>query len=112
MVHFYAVFLWYLSTVPGAMVLVKRSVLWSSIISFLNVLLKQVDIRERLFSSSFFWGSNGSRTRFLPEDFVIRDLLYIDKYFSSKWFTDARIDNEKRFLELLSFNASRIDRII
>ena len=112
MIHFYMVFLWFLSTVPRAMELIERDVPWNAIVSFVNTLLKQGDLMARLVSSSFPWGAYGNRARPLPEDFVMRGLLHTDDYFPPNWFQNAGIDDEERVLELPSFNAPRVDRIV
>ena len=48
----------------------------------------------------------------MPEDFVLRGQLWTDGYFPDNWFTDGRIDDEERALELPSFRASRLERVL
>ena len=48
----------------------------------------------------------------LPEDFMIRGLVWTSDYFPETWFSNAMVDDEERSLELASMAADRRERIL
>jgi len=46
------------------------------------------------------------------EDFAMRDLLWADDYFPEKWFSNEKIDDEEKYLEVASMTDDRKERIL
>ena len=47
----------------------------------------------------------------LPEDYMLRGLVWTHDYFPKTWF-DVQVDFEERFAEKSTFQALRVQRII
>jgi len=57
------------------------------------------------------WNLNGSLWQ-LPEDFVMRGLIWAQSYFPSNLFNGQLVDEDKRHLELPSHAAPRAERCL
>ena len=111
MVHTYLVFLRSLIAVEKAMKQIEMDVPWSELASFLTTLAKSQVTTNRITNEAFPKPDAGTG-RPLPEDFVMRGQLWSNNYFPNTWFKDAKVDDEERSLELPSFAAPRIERIV
>ena len=111
LVHTYLVFLWSLVDVEKAMKLIEMDVPWSKLASFLTTLAKHQVMTPRIINEAFP-KPEADAGRPLPEDFVMRGQLWSNNYFPNTWFEDAKVDDEERSLELPSFAAPRIERIL
>jgi hypothetical protein len=100
---------------------------WAELVAFLNTLVKtenQVQNQSQaqntshpqnidtLFSSPVF-PNDGERTDELPlpEDYLVRGLIWTHAYFPKKWF-EREHDEEERYLELASTVKSRMERVL
>ena len=111
LVHMFFVFLWSLSAVEKAMQYVQQDIPWDDICSFLtNTAVKSDSWNSKAWGEHFPKSELGP-SRPLPEDHIMRDKIYAQRYFPETWFTDAAIDDEERALELPSMAAPRIERI-
>lgn len=111
LVHVFFVFLWSLTAVEKAMTYVEKDIPWSEICSFLNVLTRS-DPLTRTVRGESFPKPDDDVGRPLPEDFVMRGQIYSQWYFPNRWFEDAQVDDEERFLEKSSMAATRVERIL
>ena len=116
LIHVYFVFLWSLAAVEKAMVHVEKDVPWNGICLFLNNTLARLGsltskAMTKLMCEQFPKSENGT-TRPLPEEFAIRGQMYTRGYFPDTHFSDAKIDDEERFLELPSMTAPRTEKIL
>jgi hypothetical protein len=98
---------------------------WTELVAFLNTLVKtesqiqnqtqnvkQPQNIETLFSSTVF-PKDGERSDELPlpEDYLIRGLIWAHNYFPKKWF-EREHDEEERYLELPSTVKNRMERVL
>jgi len=100
---------------------------WVELVAFLNTLVKTENHLyannptsnispphniDTLFSSPIF-PSDGERTDELPlpEDYLVRGLIWAHDYFPKKWF-EREHDEEERYLELASTVKSRMERVL
>lgn len=118
-VHVMLSFINTLSTIPYVSHLVN-STPWAELVSFLNTLIKtenqkntSVDINT-LLSQSIFPDDHEARERDelpLPEDWLIRGLVWSQEYLPTNWLERER-DEEERYLELASTAKSRTERVL
>jgi hypothetical protein len=114
-VHTILAFLWSiynLAVGPAALITkVLNSIPWGKIVDFLNTFIKAEPIEDRVADAgrrgSFLQGA----PKPLPEDYLLRGLVWCRGYFVSGWF-DEKHDEESRLLELPSTNKVRIDRVM
>jgi hypothetical protein len=100
---------------------------WTELVAFLNTLVKtenQIQNQSQaqnvtstqnidtLFSTSVF-PNDGERSDELPlpEDYLVRGLIWAHDYFPKKWF-EREHDEEERYLELASTVKSRMERVL
>jgi hypothetical protein len=100
---------------------------WLELVAFLNTLVKtenqiqnqsqaqntsQPQNIDTLFSSPVF-PNDGERTDELPlpEDYLVRGLIWAHAYFPKNWF-EREHDEEERYLELASTVKSRMERVL
>jgi hypothetical protein len=100
---------------------------WAKLVAFLNTLVKtQSQIQnqnqpqnfshpqniETLFSTTVF-PNDGERSDELPlpEDYLVRGLIWAHDYFPKRWFGREH-DEEERYLELASTVKSRMERVL
>jgi hypothetical protein len=100
---------------------------WTELVAFLNTLVKtenqiqnqsqsqnisQPQNIDTLFSTPVF-PSDGERSDELPlpEDYLVRGLIWAHDYFPKKWF-EREHDEEERYLELASTVKSRMERVL
>jgi hypothetical protein len=100
---------------------------WTELVAFLNTLVKtesqmqnqnqtqninQPQSINTLFSAPVF-PDDGERSDELPlpEDYLVRGLIWAHNYFPRKWF-EREHDEEERYLELASTVKSRMERVL
>jgi hypothetical protein len=108
-----------LSSIPYVSHLVN-STPWTELVSFLNTLIKtenqknpSLDINT-LLTQSVFPGDHEAKERDelpLPEDWLIRGLVWAQEYLPTNWLERER-DEEERYLELASTAKSRTERVL
>ena len=100
---------------------------WAELVAFLNTLVKtesqtqtqnqpqnvnQPQNIDTLFSTTVFPNdSERSDELPLPEDYLVRGLIWAHDYFPRKWFQREH-DEEERYLELASTVKSRMERVL
>ncbi|UPX21243.1 uncharacterized protein EKO05_0011436 [Ascochyta rabiei] len=118
-VHVMLSFLTTLASVPYISHLVDYTP-WTELVTFLNTLIKSetqkttnLDI-DALISQSVFPKDNYSKERDdlpLPEDYLIRGLVWAQEYLPAGWLGREH-DEEERYLELASTVKSRTERVL
>ncbi|KAF1938283.1 hypothetical protein EJ02DRAFT_410659 [Clathrospora elynae] len=96
---------------------------WAELVAFLNTLVKtenqfqsetqkQSENMDTFFATDVFPG-DGDRIDEapLPEDYIVRGLIWTQDYFPKKWF-EREHDVEERFLELASTVKNRTERVL
>lgn len=100
---------------------------WNELVAFLNTLVKtesqiqsqsqtqnisQPQNIDTLFSTSVFPKDDERSDELpLPEDYLVRGLIWAHDYFPKKWF-EREHDEEERYLELASTVKSRMERVL
>ncbi|KAK8039654.1 hypothetical protein PG993_008065 [Apiospora rasikravindrae] len=90
--HSTLVFYRFLISYPSAMDLLEATFPWKLVSMLLNSILLSC--------------------RHSPEDFALRGLLWADKYFPSDWFSNDKIDDEEKYLEVASMTDERKERVL
>ncbi|KAH9225258.1 hypothetical protein K456DRAFT_1852596 [Colletotrichum gloeosporioides 23] len=118
-------FLHHLSKLPAAMAHVESKIPWKLISLMLNTLVGVCSDFDKVEGDEFPRNEKDS-LRPLPDDFVQRGLLWVEKYDQTKveedsknkgyypddWFTAAKIDDEERYFEVASMMEERQDRCL
>ena len=98
---------------------------WAELVAFLNTLVKTehqiqtqspgqlqaVNINEVLAADVFPGDGERGDELPLPEDYLVRGLIWAQEYFPQKWF-EREHDEEERYLELASTVKSRMERVL
>lgn len=109
--HTVLVFMDHLMSYPSAMSLVEKSFPWEMAASLLNSLLLSYRDYDRINSSEFPQPEN-EVPRPLPEDFAMKGLLWVDKYYPTGFFRNDKIDDDEKYFEVASMTEERIERIL
>ncbi len=109
--HVVLAFLNSLAFVPEALLFVEGQVPWESIVTFLNTLGRSGAVESRFEGSAFPQPLSGTG-RQLPEDFIMRGLVWAKHYFPSGFFEGQVVDEDERTLELPSHAAPRAERCL
>lgn len=109
--HVVLAFLNSLTFVPEAMLFVEWHVPWESIVRFLNILGTYGVVESRFEGSAFPQPLSGTG-RQLPEDFIMRGLVWAKHYFPGGFFEGQIVDEDERTLELPSHAAPRAERCL
>ena len=89
---------------------------WGGLSDYLNTLMKQVPVNSRIMEfarQGMFPAPEGrEETMPLPEDFLIRGLIWTQFYFPSGWFSGAQTDDEDaRAIETEVVHKARVERV-
>ncbi|KAG9185021.1 hypothetical protein G6011_00012 [Alternaria panax] len=98
---------------------------WEELVAFLNALIEsenqnqiqgrsqsQTSKIDALLASDVFPAEGERKDELpLPEDYLVRGLIWTHNYFPQKWF-EREYDEEERYLELASTVKSRMERVI
>ncbi|KAL2355908.1 hypothetical protein BJ546DRAFT_948569 [Cryomyces antarcticus] len=109
-IHVFLIFLSSLTKVDYAMDLLQRSLPWRELVFFLNTLARSEQVDSRLESASFLLPEEGA-SKPLPEDYLVRGMVFSQWLFPPNWFQSTG-DDEERLIELASTNKSRAERIL
>ena len=92
-------FLHSVAYVPKAGLYIEGQVPWESIMTFLNTVGRSGVVESRVEGSTFPQPLSGTG-RQLPEDFIMRGLVWAKHYFPSGFFEGQVVDEDERTLEL------------
>jgi hypothetical protein len=109
--HVVLAYLFGLAFVPNALTYVEGCVPWEDIVVFLNTLGRS-GVFEAHFEDSGFPQQMSGTGRQLPEDFVMRGLIWAQHYFPADFFDGHIVDEDERNLELPSHAAPRAERCL
>ena len=89
---------------------------WGGLSDYLNTLMKQVPVNSRIMEfarQGMFPEPEGrEETMPLPEDFLIRGLIWTQFYFPSGWFSGVQTDDEDaRAIETEVVHKARVERV-
>lgn len=109
--HVILAYLFGLAFVPNALIYVEDHIPWENIANFLNTLGRS-GVVEAHFEGADFPQQMSGTGRQLPEDFVMRGLLWAQNYFPVDFFDGQIVDEDERNLELPSHAAPRAERCL
>ena len=109
--HVILAYVWSLAFVPDALQYVEGCVPWESISIFLNTMTRSGVVEARFEGADFPQPLSGTG-RQLPEDFIMRGLVWAQHYFPAGFFEGQVVDEDERTLELPSHAAPRAERCL
>jgi hypothetical protein len=109
--HVVLAYLFGLAFVPNALVYIERFIPWENITIFLNTLGRSGVVESRFEGTDFPQQMSGTG-RQLPEDFIMRGLVWAQHYFPADFFGGQVVDEDERNLELPSHAAPRAERCL
>lgn len=101
-----------------ALYYIEQRFLWKRFSLMLNRFLGSLVCYDRIYSDDFPRESknlshlNENLPRPLPEDFVLRGLLFVDRYYLLDWFSNDNTDNDEKYFELVSMIDIQKERIL
>lgn len=111
LIHVFLAFIWSLAHVPTILLHIESHIPWKGIAFFLNT-VDRLGVKDAHFEGNMFPPSGNGIRRQLPEDFVMRGLLWAQYYFPTDFFLDASVDEDERTFELPCHNANRAERCL
>jgi len=109
--HVTLVFMYYISRHQRAMRLLETNFPWQSLTVMLNTLLAPYNTPERIEGADFPTPVKDD-VRPFTEDFALRGILWADGYYPDTWFSNDKIDDEEKYLEVASMTDDRKERIL
>jgi hypothetical protein len=109
--HVILAYLFGLAFVPNALLYIEGCIPWENITVFLNTLGRSGVVESRFEGVDFPQQMSGTG-RQLPEDFVMRGLIFAQHYFPADFFVGQIVDEDERNLELPSHAAPRAERCL
>ncbi|KAJ4408047.1 hypothetical protein N0V85_004283 [Neurospora sp. IMI 360204] len=110
--HATLAFVYHMISLPEAMVHFAPEFPWRLVSYQLNSLLRDYSAYDRFESDQFPRPENEEVPRPLPEDFAMRGLLWVEKYFPSDWFSEDKIIDDEKYFESASLFDERITRVL
>ena len=90
---------------------IEKNIFWSAVCNYLNELFAHQLLLSDCQTPSLGFDALGTDVgRPLPEDSVLRGLVYTFQYFPDSWFSHPNEDDEERQLELRPMDAEGIER--
>ncbi|KEF50852.1 uncharacterized protein A1O9_13095 [Exophiala aquamarina CBS 119918] len=109
--HITLAYIWSSSYVPGALIFVENYVPWAKLVQALNSLSRSGVSDNRIEAKEFPQQQSGTGPQ-LPEDFLIRGLVWSPYYFPGDFFHGQVVDEDERTLEMPSHAAPRAERCL
>ncbi|KAI6089113.1 hypothetical protein F4821DRAFT_257263 [Hypoxylon rubiginosum] len=110
--HVVMVFIFHLSHYSGAMSFIEGTFPWKLVSLQLNALLLSYREHHRIQDEGFPRQEKEPAPRPLPEDFAMKGLLWVDKYYPLDWFSNDKIDDDEKYFEVASMTDHRKERIL
>ncbi|KAK3693628.1 hypothetical protein B0T22DRAFT_45602 [Podospora appendiculata] len=110
--HVTLAFIYHLSSSPEAMAYLAPDFPWKLTAVMLNTFLGSFHSHSRIESQRFPQSENAEVRRPLPEDYAMRGLLWVDKYFPADWFSNDKIDDDEKYFEVASMSEERKERVL
>ncbi|KAK3687205.1 hypothetical protein B0T22DRAFT_122049 [Podospora appendiculata] len=110
--HVTLAFIYHLSSSPEAMAYLAPDFPWKLTAVMLNTFLRSFHSHSRIESQRFPQSENAQVRRPLPEDYAMRGLLWVDKYFPADWFSNDKIDDDEKHFEVASMSEERKERVL
>ena len=121
LIHVYLGFLWSLTVIqPGSkpsqqdtvLHTVEQGIPWTDVCLLLNTLAKDPRATTSKVNNNDFPRPYKETAWPLPEDYIMRGLLFFQWYFPTDWFTTVLVDDDERRYELPSSAQQRKERLL
>lgn len=109
--HVVLAFIHHLAFFPAAITVIEKTFPWKLVSLLLNSLLLSYREYDKMYSTEFPRPDKGL-PRPLPEDFAMKGLIWVDKYFPNDWFSNEKIDDDEKYFEVASMTDERKERIL
>ncbi|KAF3055113.1 hypothetical protein GL218_07547 [Daldinia childiae] len=110
--HVVLVFVFHLTHYPSALFFIENTFPWKLVSLQLNSLLLSYREHHRIHNEQFPRQDKETAPRPLPEDFAMKGLVWVDKYFPNDWFSNDKIDDDEKYFEVASMTGDRKERIL
>ncbi|KAI1379107.1 hypothetical protein F4677DRAFT_442836 [Hypoxylon crocopeplum] len=110
--HVVLVFIFHLTHYLTAMSVIEKTFPWKLVSVQLNSLLLSYREHHRIQDEQFPRQDKERAPRPLPEDFAMKGLVWVDKYFPNDWFSNDKIDDDEKYFEVASMTDDRKERIL
>ncbi|KAI0385143.1 hypothetical protein F5Y04DRAFT_292624 [Hypomontagnella monticulosa] len=110
--HVVLAFIFHLTYYLSAMPFVEKTIPWKLISLQLNSLLLSYREHHRIHDEQFPRQDKELAPRPVPEDFAMKGLVWVDKYFPNDWFSNDKIDDDEKYFEVASMTDDRKERIL
>ncbi|KAI1103228.1 hypothetical protein F4804DRAFT_237795 [Jackrogersella minutella] len=110
--HVVMVFMYHLAHYPSAMAFIEGTIPWKLISLQLNSLLLSYREHHRIEDDQFPRQDKELAPRPLPEDFAMKGLVWVDKYFPIDWWSNEKVDDDEKYFEVASMTDDRKERIL
>ncbi|KAK6956282.1 hypothetical protein Daesc_001557 [Daldinia eschscholtzii] len=110
--HVVLVFVFHLTHYPNALFFIEKTFPWKLVSLQLNSLLLSYREHHRIHSEQFPRQDKEPLPRPLPEDFAMKGLVWVDKYYPNDWFSNDKIDDDEKYFEVASMTGDRKERIL
>jgi hypothetical protein len=84
---------------------------WKLTSMMLNTLLASRKEYSRIEGDDFPQLEKEEFQRPLPEDYALRGLLWVDRYFPADWFGSDKTEDDEKYMELPSMEEERRERV-
>ncbi|KAH6657035.1 hypothetical protein BKA67DRAFT_554046, partial [Truncatella angustata] len=109
--HTILVFMDHLTHYPNAMSYLEKTFPWKLVSEMLNSILLSYRDFGRI-EDTQFPRPDKELPRPLPEDFAMKGLLWVERYYPVDWFTNEKIDDDEKYFEVASMTDERKERIL
>ncbi|RYP05279.1 hypothetical protein DL765_009888 [Monosporascus sp. GIB2] len=106
-VHTTLVFVFHLTSFPSAIALIGNDFPWEPLCELLNSLLQSYRKYDRIHGEEFPRQAKEIAPRLLPEDFAMRGLPWVEKYFPKDWFSNDKLEEQEKYFEKKSMTEER-----
>jgi hypothetical protein len=110
--HVTLVFLYHLTFLTDVIDHVAADFPWKLTALMLNTLLDSFKAHARIEAESFPDSETGGSRRPLPEDYAMRGLLWVDRYYPNDLFANDRTDDDEKYMEVASMYEERKERVL
>ncbi|KAK3936938.1 hypothetical protein QBC46DRAFT_268641, partial [Diplogelasinospora grovesii] len=95
-----------------AMAHVTPAFTWKLAALMLNTLLSKYQSYSRIEGKDFLKPEKDKQLRPLPKDWALRGLVWVADYFLNGWFSNNKLDEDERHIEIASHAERRKERIL
>ncbi|KAI2639191.1 hypothetical protein GGS21DRAFT_506327 [Xylaria nigripes] len=110
-IHVVMTFMFHFARIPNAIRYLEPHFPWKLLSMKLNEMLESYKTHHRVLSDDFP-REQDVPPHPLPEDFALKGLSFVSRYFPDDWFSNTKIDDDEKYLEMASMADVRKERIL